>query len=52
MYATVRYEHVTPINRLKQPIYSQEFIATIDSAPVESVFFGDGVVDKAKTMAD
>jgi hypothetical protein len=27
----------------KQPIYSREFVTAIDSASVESVYFGDGV---------
>ena len=28
-----------------QPIYSPEFIAAIEAAPVETVYFGDGVID-------
>jgi hypothetical protein len=35
----------------KQPIYSQEFLAAIETAAVESVYFGDGVTSSANTMA-
>jgi hypothetical protein len=36
----------------KQPIYSQEFKTAINLASVESVYFGDGVANSAKKMAE